>query len=369
MEPWEGSQAARGRAQRRVNSTSNAAAELRPVPAHHRGIERRRVQELLSRMRQCRVTVVGDVMLDEFVWGNVTRISPEAPVPVVECERISVHPGGAANVARNLAALRVQTRLVGLVGDDEASRQLRSVLSAEGVACDGLVAEEGRCTTVKTRVIAHRQQVLRVDREQRTEAKPVCLEVLQRTVENALRDADAVILADYGKGVLSDRLVRRIRDRCQQRGTWLSLDPKPGRTIDYRGMSLMTPNRKEAFELARTQDRPGSADPAGDTALHEVVATLQERLSPAVLLVTLGEWGMLLCTRGEPRVHIPTVARQVFDVCGAGDTVIGAFTGAIAAGASPQEAAHLANHAAGIVVGKVGTAIVTPSELRDAIRR
>jgi len=326
-------------------------------------LSRSRVRQLLAAARQTRILVVGDLMLDQFIWGNVSRISPEAPVPVVDFVSESYMPGGAANVARNLAALKVSTSMFGLIGKDDAGKRLRSLLREQAVDCQGLIACPGRLTTVKSRVVAHQQQVVRVDRESRHEADAASTRRLLARLEPCVMAADAVIVGDYGKGVVTQRLVDGLRNICRARGVWLSLDPKPVHTLDLRHLSLITPNRKEAFELAGIADGSRSDDPLKDTKLLNVADELLNRLQLALMLITLGDHGMLLCQRNHKPFHIPTVAQEVFDVSGAGDTVIAAFTLAIVAGASPIEAAIFSNHAAGIVVGKVGTATVSTEEL------
>ena len=328
-----------------------------------------RVRQLLATAAKARVLVVGDAMLDQFIWGRVSRISPEAPVPVVEFERESFMPGGAANVARNLTALGVRTELHGVVGRDGAANQLKGLLAADGVGCDGLLSVRGRLTTKKTRVIAHRQQVARVDRETRSELDINSTRRLLATVEQGLARADAVIVGDYGKGTVTEALLDEIKHLCRARGVWLSVDPKPVHQLDLTGLSLITPNRKEAFEMAGVPDTSRASDPLADIGLQRAVEKLLRELAPALLLITLGEQGMLLCQRGQRPFHIPTVAREVFDVSGAGDTVIASFTLAIAAGASPVEAAIFSNHAAGVVVGKLGTAAVTPEEVLASFKR
>jgi D-glycero-beta-D-manno-heptose-7-phosphate kinase len=319
---------------------------------------------LLGATAQARVLVLGDVMLDQFLWGNVTRISPEAPVPVVEFDRESFMPGGAANVARNLAALGAGVSLFGFTGKDPAARQLRELLGAQGVECRGLVTAADRMTTRKIRVLAQQQQVVRVDRETRAAVGPRLIRRLLDLVRRELPNADALIVGDYGKGVVTQPLLDELKRLCRARGVWLSLDPKPVHCLNLDRLSLITPNRKEAFDLAGRED-PGKADsPLADRPLLDVAAQLLDNLRPAVLLVTLGDRGMLLCQRNHEPFHIPTVAQEIYDVSGAGDTVIASFTLAIVAGASPIEAAIFSNHAAGVVVGKVGTAVVTPDELR-----
>lgn len=328
-----------------------------------------RLEELIAGCAQARVLVVGDVMLDQYIWGHVGRISPEAPVPVVEFDRESFMPGGAANVARNVHTLGATTELLGHVGRDESAQKLRALLGEQDIACAGLLASAARTTSVKTRIIAHQQQIVRVDRETRGAVDERDTQRLLAVIEKNLRVADAVIVCDYGKGVVTQELLDGLRQLCRARGVWLSLDPKPVHDLSLVGLSLLTPNRKEAFELAGVSDGTRNADPLKDGNLQRVAETLLMELNPALLLITLGDQGMLLCQRGQKPFHIPTVAREIFDVSGAGDTVIASFTLAIAAGASPVEAAIFSNHAAGVVVGKVGTATVSPAELAESFRR
>jgi D-beta-D-heptose 7-phosphate kinase/D-beta-D-heptose 1-phosphate adenosyltransferase len=322
-----------------------------------------RVRQILSAAERARVLVVGDVMLDQFIWGSVSRISPEAPVPVLDFTRESFMPGGAANVARNLVSLATPAELFGVIGQDDAARRLLGLLSEQNIGCDGLVKNSARHTSVKTRIVAHQQQVVRVDRETRGGLDGKTTTALLAEFQKKITGADAVIVGDYGKGVVVQPLLDEIKRTCHDRGIWLSVDPKPVHHLNLAGLSLITPNRKEAFELANLPDDTKNADPFADKNLLLVAERLLSELHPALLLVTLGELGMLLCQRGQPPFHIPTVAQEVFDVSGAGDTVIATFTLAIAAGASSMEAAILSNHAAGIVVGKVGTAVTTPTEL------
>ena len=323
----------------------------------------RRVRQLLSAAGKARVLVIGDVMLDQFIWGSVARISPEAPVPVVDFQRESFMPGGAANVARNLTALNVPTELFGAIGRDDAAKKLKSLLKAQHVGCGGLVASLARATTRKTRIVANQQQVVRIDRETRSHLNDALTTRLITALTAQLHRADAVIVGDYGKGVVTQALLNEVKGLCRARGLWLSLDPKPVHNLNLASLSLITPNRKETFELANLADDTRNANPLADKSLMLAAGRLLNELRPAVLLITLGELGMLLCQRAQPPFHIPTVAQEVFDVSGAGDTVISTFTLAIAAGASPIEAAIFSNHAAGIVVGKVGTATATPEEL------
>jgi D-glycero-beta-D-manno-heptose-7-phosphate kinase len=326
-------------------------------------LTRSRVQQILGAATRNRVLIVGDVMLDQFIWGSVARISPEAPVPVVDFQRESFMPGGAANVARNLTALGARTELFGTVGCDAAAEQLHQLLGEQHIGCGGLVASDSRRTSLKTRIVAQTQQVVRIDRETRDGITPELTRRMLAGIKTHLRKADAVIVGDYGKGVVTQPLLNEVKSLCRERGIWLSLDPKPVHDLNLTNLSLITPNRKEAFELANLPDDTRNARPLEDRNLMRTAERLLAELRPAMLLITLGELGMLLCQRDQKPFHIPTVAQEVFDVSGAGDTVIATFTLAIAAGASPLEAAILANHAAGIVVGKVGTATTSAEEL------
>jgi len=322
-----------------------------------------RARQILTAAQKTRVLVVGDVMLDQFIWGGVSRISPEAPVPVVDFQRESFMPGGAANVARNLVSLATPAELFGAIGNDDAAKKLLKLLGEQNIGCSGLVKSAARHTSIKTRIVAHQQQVVRVDRETRGGLDAKTTAALLAEFKKKIAKANAVIVGDYGKGVVTQPLLDGIKALCRERGVWLSLDPKPVHHLNLTGLSLITPNRKEAFELADLPDETKNTNPFADKNLMLVAERLLKELNPALLLITLGEFGMLLCQRGQKPFHIPTVAQEVFDVSGAGDTVIASFTLAIAAGASPIEAAILSNHAAGIVVGKVGTAVTTPEEL------
>ncbi len=327
-----------------------------------------RVKKLLDTASKTRVLVIGDVMLDQFLWGRVSRISPEAPVPVVEFDRESFMPGGAANVARNLADLKVHTEIFGIVGKDDAAKKLKKLFIQQGIGCAGVLSSSAATTSIKTRIVAHQQQVVRVDREKPGDLDAKSTSRLVAAVTESLARTDAIIVGDYGKGVVTQSLLNELKRLCQARGIWLSVDPKPIHRLDLSGLSLITPNRKEAFELAGISDSTRAESPFKDTNLMQVCEKLLRDLQPALLLITLGDQGMLLCQRGQKPFHIPTVAKEVFDVSGAGDTVIATFTLAIAAGASPLEAAIFSNHAAGVVVAKVGTATVKPEELLTRFR-
>ena len=330
---------------------------------NHPKLSPARVRNILSTATRARILVLGDVMLDHFIWGHVARISPEAPVPVVDFQRESFMPGGAANVARNLTALKLSAELFGVVGEDTSAERLKDQLKEYFIGCRGLVSAGSRTTSVKTRIVAHTQQVVRIDRETRDGLDQDLTKRLVNSLRQNITQADALIIGDYGKGVITQRLLEELKPLCRKNSVWLSLDPKPVHSLNLSGLSLITPNRKEAFELARIPDETRNHDPLRDTNLMQVAERLLNEIRPAVLLITLGELGMLLCQRGQKPFHIHTVAQEVFDVSGAGDTVIACFTLAIAGGASPLEAAIISNHAAGIVVGKIGTATVAPEEL------
>jgi rfaE bifunctional protein kinase chain/domain len=353
------------RSSRRQNAAtpSRSSRVCKGPAAAHSGLSLRRVRHLLTEAAQRRILVLGDIMLDEFIWGSVRRISPEAPVPVVQFERESFMPGGAANVARNLAALEVPTELFSIMGRDGAGKRLKGLLSEANVGSEGCLCSDSSVTTVKTRIIAHQQQVVRLDRESPRQPEKKAVFRLMRLIEEKMGSAAAVIVGDYGKGIVTQSLLNWLKEKCQARGIWLSIDPKPAHTLNLSAVSLLTPNRKEAFELAAASDTVRCSDPLNDKDLMGAAENLLATLCPGVLLITLGELGLLLCENGKQPVHIPTVAKQVFDVSGAGDTVIATFTAAISAGASPIEAAMLANCAAGVVVGKVGTATASAQEL------
>ncbi|HWA85171.1 MAG TPA: PfkB family carbohydrate kinase [Opitutus sp.] len=327
-----------------------------------------RVQAIVGRFASQRVVVIGDVMLDHQVVGDARRISPEAPVPVVQFRHETNTAGGAANVARNLASLGARADLFGVVGDDSDADTLRVTISADGVATAGLVAEAGRPTTRKTRISAHRQQIVRIDRESSRPVSAPTRAALSSKWRPGLAGAAAVIVADYAKGVVDQFLLDELTAAAGRRHLPVGVDPKPGRNLRFGGCALLTPNRKEAFELAGLTDGDPAPDPASDPLLLQAAAAIREKHGPATLLITLSEAGLLLVEPDQPPRHIPTAARQVFDVTGAGDTVIAAYVLACAAGATPFEAAAIANHAAGIVVAKVGTATVTGPELVDAFR-
>ena len=307
--------------------------------------------------------VVGDVMLDEFVWGRVSRISPEAPVPVVEVQAESSYPGGAANVARNLRPFCAGVLLCGVVGEDSFAAKLRGLLGDEGIETGALVATAEIPTIVKTRIVARQQQVVRVDREKN---RGSIAEVTNRAVElvtELMSSVDGVILEDYGKGFLCQSLKDRVCALAKEHGKFLTGDPNPGNHLDWSGVDLLKPNRSEAFAMAGRIDPGAVEDPLQDAALLDVGSLLLKKWNLKGLLVTLGEHGMILFEKGAAPYHTPTKAREVFDVSGAGDTAIALYTLAICAGATAHEAAEISNHASGVVVAKLGTATLAAEEL------
>ena len=322
-----------------------------------------RVREILAEAASKRVLVIGDLMLDEFVWGKVGRISPEAPVPVVEVTRESFYPGGAANVARNLREFVDRASVIGLVGDDPGGQKLRTLLNETGISTNDVLEDAQFRTIIKTRIIARQQQVVRVDRE---EIRPLAAEQVSRVVDRVeaqLPDLDAIIFEDYGKGFLNAELVQRISAVASAAGKVVTADPNPRHSIDWRHVTAVKPNRSEAFLAAGLPWADPVESATEDAALLRVGKALLKKWDTRYLLITLGEQGMMLFEAGDAEHHIPTRARQVFDVSGAGDTAIALFTLALACGASPREAAEIANHASAVVVGKLGTATATREEL------
>ena len=315
---------------------------------------------VLERFSRSRVLVVGDLMLDEFLWGKVSRISPEAPVPVVWVQSESVMPGGAANVANNLRSLGAAVSVVGVIGEDRWGQLLIGELTARKIETSGAV-RMNRPTTVKTRVIAHHQQVVRVDREQPAPLAEKAVAQVTRAVLDRLDGVDAVIIEDYGKGAITRGLLEAVIPAARQRRKIITVDPKEEHFDLYQGVTALTPNREEAGQMiGRELDRDAEVQQAGEQIVR--------RLRCDAALITLGEDGMWLFERGGRETRIPTVAQEVFDVAGAGDTVIAAFTLALASGAGMAASARIANQAAGIVVGKLGVAVVTPQELRATLQ-
>jgi rfaE bifunctional protein kinase chain/domain len=318
-----------------------------------------RFDALIRRFGKARLLVVGDLMLDQFIWGRVDRISPEAPVPVVLVTRESFHLGGAANVVHNISSLGGQATACGIIGRDSSGQHVLNELQEIGAATAGVTVSSGTVTVRKTRVIAHSQQVVRYDRESPEHASSA-VRRLERFLREHVWDYDAVVVSDYGKGVVTANLLGVLDAARKRRPFRLIVDPKKPNFPHYRGLTLATPNVSEAAEAA-------GIDIRDDASLRAAGNHLLERWDAEALLITRGEHGLTLFARGGLVRHFPTAARQVFDVTGAGDTVVAACALALASGASLDEAALLANHAAGVVIGKLGTATLSATELRTAM--
>lgn len=324
-------------------------------------------RKILSRFDSARILVIGDLILDEFIWGKADRISPEAPVPVVWAQSQSYMPGGASNVANNAASLGSKVFLCGVVGDDKNGRILTEKLKEKNVDCDAVLVDPGRPTTVKTRIIASHQQMVRVDWENTESLGKDMARRMTEAVEARLDSVDAVIIEDYGKGVITPVLLKNVISLARRRGKIITVDPKVEHFSYYRGVTAMTPNEKEAAAGSGIKIMNDSdVDLAGKKLL--------KKLELEGILITLGEKGMKLFSSAKggakgPVVHIPTVAQEVFDVSGAGDTVISVFTIALASGVKMREAAILANIAAGVVVGKIGVAVISKDEILEALAR
>ncbi|HVO32666.1 MAG TPA: D-glycero-beta-D-manno-heptose-7-phosphate kinase [Elusimicrobiota bacterium] len=319
-------------------------------------------RSVIGRFNRLKALVVGDVMLDHYVWGSVSRISPEAPVPVVAVQRESEMPGGAGNVAINMAALGAEVSLAALIGDDAAGDRLLDRFKTLPIRTDAVIRTKDRPTILKSRVIAHQQQVVRVDYETQSQIPSAITQQLWTRLESQLARTDVVVISDYAKGVVTSGLLGRLIPLVRRRGIPVTVDPKRENFRYYRRVSCITPNVKEALEGAQLH----SADT--NNGLESIGDILLRKLQAEAVLITRGEHGMSLFERNKPAFHIPARAQEVFDVTGAGDTVISALSLALAAGASLRTAAELANHAAGIVVGKLGTATATSDELMKAIR-
>jgi D-beta-D-heptose 7-phosphate kinase/D-beta-D-heptose 1-phosphate adenosyltransferase len=323
---------------------------------------------LLAGFCSRRILVVGDLMLDEFIWGKVSRISPEAPVPIVHVTGESYYPGGAANVARNLKEFTAHVALMGLAGTDAAGDRLLSLLQAAGIDTLCVQRDPNLHTTTKTRIIARNQQVVRVDREQKPAMTAAQTARAIEQLDGILPAVDAIVVADYGKGFMSQPLADHLCRSAHDRGKILTVDPHPHTSLSWAGATAVKPNRLEAFIAAGLPPSEPVTPVLEDQALLEAGGRLRQRWQAQNLLITLGEHGMLLFSGDAPATHTPTRAKDVFDVSGAGDTAIAVLTLGLAAGATPAEAADLANRASGIAVGKLGTATVTMAELQASFQ-
>ena len=325
----------------------------------NQAFEKKSFEKSLNLFPSRHMLVVGDVMLDEFVWGEVDRISPEAPVPVVEVRQETMLLGGAANVAGNLKALGCRVSLGGIIGDDPMGRKFSELAHQVGINVDAVVSSS-RPTTVKTRIVARGQQVVRVDRESRQPVDSSFLEEFKRSVEAMARDIDGIIVSDYAKGVVTSDLMNFLRDISSETGIPLFVDPKPVNAFLYKGVTLITPNLKEAEAISgRKID--------GEDGLKAAIQDIQEKLSAECVLITMGARGMALWEKDAGLFSIPTMAKEVFDVTGAGDTVIATLALGVVSGLDFSQGAFLANVAAGVVVGKVGTGTVTVEEIKERL--
>ena len=332
-------------------------------------IDIRRAEEVVGRFRDQKVLVVGDLMLDRYIRGKVERISPEAPVPVVCVTQEQSMPGGAANVAMNVRALGGSAVVAGIIGRDAAGRELMALLRRSGVSTAGVLRVPTTATTEKIRILAERQQVVRVDREEQSPFTHATLDAFCARIRKSLPGVTAIVMADYAKGALRQPAIDGVLLAARRKGISVGFDPKDVRGLNLAGITMATPNCREAHVCAGLAPRSSVTDPLHDATLSRAARILLRKWRPELLIVTLGPQGMYLAhQRGRPQL-IPTRAREVFDVSGAGDTVIATCMLAVAAGASHVEAAMIGNHAAGVVVGKIGTATCSPEELLRSIRQ
>jgi rfaE bifunctional protein kinase chain/domain len=323
--------------------------------------ERPMLERILSRFPKAKILVVGDIMMDRFIFGKVSRISPEAPVPVVVVEKETFLLGGAANVVNNIHSLGGRVSLCGVVGDDEMGQKILHSLNEIGIGTHGVFVEKGRQTTAKTRIFAHQQQVVRIDREMTDDLKVPTSQNLLKFLKENLKGFDGIILSDYGKGMLTRDLIWAILSRAREAKQFIMVDPKLKNFFFYRGATVVTPNTAEAGAALGI--------PIHDlSSLKKVGRMLLKRMRCEVLVITRSEEGMAIFEPHQEPFLVPTIAKEVYDVTGAGDTVIGTMALALSIGAKVKDAAKLANYAAGIVVGKRGTATVTREELVKVLR-
>jgi D-beta-D-heptose 7-phosphate kinase/D-beta-D-heptose 1-phosphate adenosyltransferase len=323
-------------------------------------VKKSRAVKIIDSIKRSKVMILGDLMLDRYLWGNVERISPEAPVPVVHIEKETSNLGGAANVAANVDALGAHPFLVGVIGDDQYALELKKNLRGKKLPISGLVTDPKRPTTVKTRIVAHSQQVVRVDRENPDEIDSELVGSLISKTKKYLNQIDGIIISDYGKGIITRELLAGVIPMAVSAGKFIAVDPKEVHFMNYKDVSVITPNHHEAGFVSGRKI-------TNERILIEVGWRLLKALNLESLLITRGEKGMALFERDGDLTHIPTEAKTVYDVTGAGDTVIATLTAAKTAGANIKEAAYIANIAASLAVARFGTARVTRDELLEAI--
>ncbi|MBW7886885.1 MAG: D-glycero-beta-D-manno-heptose-7-phosphate kinase [Bacteroidetes bacterium] len=323
-------------------------------------LSKNRVTSFFNALQGKRIAVLGDVMIDKYIWGAVSRISPEAPVPVVDVDHQNARLGGAANVANNIQSLGCEPILIGVVGNDAEGAELKSILEAQHCSSEGIILDDERITTVKTRVIAHQQHVVRIDREQRNDINEQVQKKILSFLESRINELDAIIIEDYNKGLIVKNLIHQVTALAKNYQKIITVDPKYHHFFEYKGVTVFKPNRKE------TEEGVGKKF----TSEEELLAAgkiLLQKLEAENILLTRSEKGMTLFEKNGAVTHFPTKARKVADVSGAGDTVIGTLTAMLACGASIQEAAIIANHAGGIVVGEVGIVPIDAELLKNDV--
>jgi len=314
---------------------------------------------VIEKFKDKKIIVIGDVMLDKYIWGDVSRISPEAPVQIVNVLEESYVPGGAANVANNIAALNAKSYMVGIVGNDETKDKLVQELKKRNIDVNGLINDENKMTIQKVRVFGRSQQLLRFDYEKKGYADTKIENNILDFVSRDLEKIDAIIVSDYAKGVITKQLMEKLIALCKEKNKILVVDPKPKHKDFYKNATLITPNHTEAHQMTDSKENiENDVEKMGEKLLEEMNSTV---------LITKGEKGMSLFEKDGKTTHIPTFAKEVYDIIGAGDTSVATLTLALASGASFEEAAIIANHAAGITVGKIGTSTVNIEELKKSI--
>lgn len=320
------------------------------------------LKNIVKKFKEKRLVVIGDLLLDQYIWGDVSRISPEAPVPIVWVKDDEFMPGGACNVANNLAKLGAQVSIIGIIGRDEKGDMLKNLLKDKNISTEGIITDRQRSTILKTRVMARHQQVVRIDRENVAEVENRHLSMIRDYLKQNIRDIDGVIIEDYGKGMITPALLKIVVPLAKKHNKIIAVDPKESHFSYYKGVSVITPNHHEAAKAVGFSIN-------NSEQLKQAGMRLMRKLKTEVILITLGEEGMMVFENNKNPRRIPTLAQEVFDVSGAGDTVIAVYTLSVVSGASPIIAAHIANCAAGIVVGKIGAAVVDKEELFDRLKR
>jgi D-glycero-beta-D-manno-heptose-7-phosphate kinase len=330
-------------------------------------MKKEKANNIINKFNGKKIAVVGDLMLDVYVWGKVSRISPEAPVPVVHVKRKSYALGGAANVMCNITSLGGEALAFGIIGKGDNGVFLLDLMNEQGINTKNIIIDDNYLTIEKQRIIADSQQLARVDYENQESVPCGIQENIKNRIISMLKndEIDAIIFEDYAKGLLSSKMINEIIEIAKTKNIPVALDPHPSHKLDVKGLTLMTPNQSEAFTLAGVYPTELSEPVYKDPILLKVAKILNDEWNVKQLLITLGANGMALFEYGKDVVHIPTKAKEVFDVTGAGDTVIASYTLALLGGATGSEASEISNQAAGIIVGRVGTSSITPEELSN----